>query len=109
MFGWQKPCYLLVDEGYASTYAELMSETEWDSYGYGKNSKCNNCMAHCGYEGTAVETAFAKPLRALKVALRGPRTTGPMAKEADPVDAPPRPPATSFIPADSIEVRQNVG
>lgn len=108
VFGWQKPCYLLVDEGYASSFDELMSETDWDAYGYGRNSKCNNCMAHCGYEGTAVDTTFAKPLKALKLALTGPRLTGPMAKEADPVDAPPMPPAESFIPADSIDVRSSV-
>jgi hypothetical protein len=38
-------------------------------------------MAHCGYEGTAVNDAFAHPLKAMAVALRGPRTTGPMAPE----------------------------
>ena len=38
-------------------------------------------MAHCGYEATAAEASFASPLTALKVALRGPRTEGPMAPE----------------------------
>ncbi|EQD79827.1 radical SAM family protein, partial [mine drainage metagenome] len=54
IFGWQKPCYLLVDEGYAPTYKALMEETEWEKYGVGINPKCANCMAHCGFEGTAV-------------------------------------------------------
>jgi hypothetical protein len=38
-------------------------------------------MAHCGFEGTAVNDAFAHPLKALKASLRGPRVTGPMAPE----------------------------
>jgi hypothetical protein len=38
-------------------------------------------MAHCGYEGTAVDDAFVHPLKALKAALRGPRLTGPMAPD----------------------------
>jgi hypothetical protein len=38
-------------------------------------------MAHCGYEGTAVSDALAHPLKALAVALRGPRLTGPMAPD----------------------------
>jgi hypothetical protein len=38
-------------------------------------------MAHCGFEGTAVDDAFSHPLKALKVALIGPRVTGPMAPE----------------------------
>ena len=42
VFGWQKPCYLLVEEGYTKTYAEYLSDTDWDAYGYGRNSKCNN-------------------------------------------------------------------
>lgn len=81
MFGWQKPCYLLVDEGYAASFRELMEETDWESYGAGRNPKCDNCMAHCGYEGTAVDDTFAHPLKALKVWWRGPRTDGPMAPE----------------------------
>ncbi len=81
IFGWQKPCYLLVDEGYASSYTMLMEKTDWDSYGTGRNPKCDNCMAHCGYEGTAVNDTFSHPLKALKVMMRGPRTNGPMAAE----------------------------
>lgn len=81
IFGWQKPCYLLVNEGYAPTFKALMEETEWDKYGTGRNPKCDNCMAHCGYEGTAVEDTFTNPLKALKVSLRGPKTEGPMAPE----------------------------
>ncbi len=81
VFGWQKPCYLLVDEGYAPTFKALMEETKWENYGTGANPKCDNCMAHCGYEGTAINDTFARPWVALKVALRGPKTSGPMAPE----------------------------
>lgn len=81
VFGWQKPCYLLVTEGYASSFAELMSDTNWDAYGNGKNAKCNNCMAHCGYEGTAVEDTLRHPLKAFKVFLKGPNIDGPMVED----------------------------
>ena len=81
VFGWQKPCYLLVTEGYAPTFKALMEETRWEQYGTGRNPKCDNCMAHCGYEGTAVNDALAHPLKAMTVALRGPRTDGPLAPE----------------------------
>ena len=81
VFGWQKPCYLLVSEGHAPTFKALMEETRWEQYGTGRNRKCDNCMAHCGYEGTAVNDALAHPLKALEVSLRGPRTEGPMAPE----------------------------
>jgi hopanoid biosynthesis associated radical SAM protein HpnH len=80
IFGWQKPCYLL-GEGYAKTFTELMETTDWDAYGTGAYEKCANCMAHCGYEATAAEAMFKSPLQAIKVALRGPRTDGPMAPE----------------------------
>ncbi len=82
VFGWQRPCYL-IGEGYTTSFKELMTTTEWETYGTGKYEKCANCMVHCGYEGTAVEDTFKHPLRALKVFLRGPRTEGPMAKEID--------------------------
>jgi hypothetical protein len=38
-------------------------------------------MAHCGYEGTAVTDALAHPLKALTVAVRGPRLSGAMAPD----------------------------
>ena len=81
IFGWQRPCYLLTDEGHAPSFRSLMDETDWERYGVGRNPRCDNCMAHCGFEGTAVDDAFAHPLKALKVALRGPRLTGPMAPD----------------------------
>ncbi len=81
VFGWQKPCYLLVDEGYADSFQSLMDDTDWDRYGTGRNPKCANCMAHCGYEPTAVCDTTEHPMKALRVALFGPRTDGPMAEE----------------------------
>lgn len=80
VFGWQRPCYLL-GEGYAKTYAELMATTDWDQYGTGNYEKCADCMVHSGYEATAVVDAVSKPWKPLLVALRGPRTEGPMAPE----------------------------
>jgi hopanoid biosynthesis associated radical SAM protein HpnH len=53
IFGWQRPCYLMAD-GYAKTYKELVETTEWEKYGRGRDPRCDNCMAHCGYEPTAV-------------------------------------------------------
>jgi hopanoid biosynthesis associated radical SAM protein HpnH len=53
LFGWQRPCYLMSD-GYAATYKELIETTDWSKYGRGKDPRCENCMAHCGYEPTAV-------------------------------------------------------
>lgn len=81
VFGWQKPCYLLVGEGYATSFNGLMQETVWENYGTGRNPKCANCMVHCGYEATAVDDTFRRPWKALQVFLRGPRTQGPMAPE----------------------------
>jgi ABC-type sugar transport system ATPase subunit len=54
VFGWQRPCYLMSDAPYAQSYKELARETDWSRYGRGRHPKCENCMAHCGYEPTAV-------------------------------------------------------
>ncbi len=61
LFGWQRPCYLMSD-GYAKTYQELLETTDWSKYGRGRDPRCDNCMAHCGYEPTAV-LATTKSLR----------------------------------------------
>jgi len=59
LFGWQKPCYLL-QEGYADTFDELIADTQWENYGRASgNPKCQQCMVHCGYEPTAVDSTFA--------------------------------------------------
>ena len=81
VFGWQKACYLLVDEGYTTSFKGMLEETEWNNYGKGRNPKCANCMVHCGFEATAINDTFRHPLKALKVAIQGPNTDGPMAPE----------------------------
>jgi hopanoid biosynthesis associated radical SAM protein HpnH len=81
IFGWQKPCYLMSDEGCAASFKQLMEETEWDRYGIGRHPKCADCMVHCGYEPTAMNDTFAHPIKALKVALLGPRVNGPLTPE----------------------------
>ncbi|GAA4556063.1 adenosyl-hopene transferase HpnH [Pseudonocardia xishanensis] len=53
LLGWQKPCYLL-DDGHVKTYRELIEGTDWEAYGRGKDERCANCMAHCGYEPSSV-------------------------------------------------------
>jgi hopanoid biosynthesis associated radical SAM protein HpnH len=53
IFGWQRPCYLMAD-GHTKTYRELVETTDWSKYGRGRDPRCDNCMAHCGYEPTAV-------------------------------------------------------
>jgi hopanoid biosynthesis associated radical SAM protein HpnH len=58
VLGWQRPCYLMAD-GYASSYQELVETTDWSKYGRGKDPRCQNCMAHCGYEPTAVIASMA--------------------------------------------------
>jgi hopanoid biosynthesis associated radical SAM protein HpnH len=95
VFGWQKPCYLLMDEGYASSFKELMETTQWEKYGTGRNPKCADCMVHCGYEPTAIHDTFARPLKALSVFLRGPSTDGLFAPELPVIYTDP---AKSYIP-----------
>ena len=80
VFGWQKPCYLL-GEGYVDSFRELMEETDWDLYGTGNYEKCADCMAHCGYEATAVADMVRKPWKGLLSAVRGIKTEGDMALE----------------------------
>ena len=58
-----------------------MKKTEWDKSGTGNYEKCANCMVHCGYEPTAAEDSIKNPLKALKVALFGPKTEGDMVDE----------------------------
>lgn len=59
-----------MDDGYVDTYQELLDTTDWDAYGRGRDARCANCMAHCGYEPTAV---FAT-MGSLKESIRAMRS-----------------------------------
>ena len=64
IMGWKGPCYLMTDAHYSS-YAELLEKVEWEKYGVedglAKDSRCENCMVHCGYEPTASLGLNAQP------------------------------------------------
>ncbi len=70
VFGWQRPCYLMAD-GYCETYKELIDTTDWSKYGRGKDPRCANCMAHCGYEPSAVLATTKSLKQSLRAALSG--------------------------------------
>ncbi|HET9093561.1 MAG TPA: adenosyl-hopene transferase HpnH [Solirubrobacteraceae bacterium] len=69
LFGWQRPCYLMGD-GYTATYKELLETTDWDKYGRGNDPRCDNCMAHCGYEPTAVMAATRSVRHSLRALMQ---------------------------------------
>jgi hopanoid biosynthesis associated radical SAM protein HpnH len=68
--GWKAPCYFMTDAagtngtGHYKTYAELLSNVDWNKYGVvdgvARDPRCENCMTHCGYEPTASLGLHAK-------------------------------------------------
>ena len=58
--GWKAPCYLITD-GHYPTFKELMEKVDWDKYGVGKDSRCAQCMMHCGFEPTVVTEVGKSP------------------------------------------------
>jgi hopanoid biosynthesis associated radical SAM protein HpnH len=68
LLGWQKPCYLL-DDGYAKTWKEYIEETDFSAYGRGNDPRCDNCMAHCGYEPSAVLATMGSLKESLRAAV----------------------------------------
>jgi len=70
--GWRKPCYLIADE-HTTTFAQLMDSTDWKSYGFGRDPRCDTCMMHCGYEGSAIQEAMASPKALAELAWRSVR------------------------------------
>jgi hopanoid biosynthesis associated radical SAM protein HpnH len=68
VLGWQRPCYLMSDAPYAGSYRELVEDTDWSRYGRGRHPRCENCMAHCGYEPTAVVATLGSLRESLRAA-----------------------------------------
>lgn len=62
--GWKAPCYLMTD-GHYSRYAEMLEKVDWNKYGVvdgvARDSRCENCMVHCGYDPSgALGTNFRR-------------------------------------------------
>jgi hopanoid biosynthesis associated radical SAM protein HpnH len=68
LLGWQRPCYLL-DDGYVQTYRELIEDTDWSKFGRGNDPRCDNCMAHCGYEPSAVFATVGSLRESIRAAV----------------------------------------
>ena len=51
--GWKAPCYLMTDGHYAG-YQEMLDKVAWEKYGVvdgkARDSRCEHCMVHCGYD-----------------------------------------------------------
>ena len=106
LFGWQRPCYLL-GEGYTQTFRELLDTTDWTQYGRSSgNSKCQDCMVHCGYEPSAVAETFGSLkglLRTAAVTLFGLRgDPAPVPTELDDDQSTPRP---HVRPAELVQLK----
>ena len=80
--GWRKPCYLIADE-HVTTFADLM-KTDWKAYGFGKDERCNNCMMHCGYEGSALQEAMGSPKAFVELAWRSVKPRRIVEPDAEP-------------------------
>jgi hopanoid biosynthesis associated radical SAM protein HpnH len=106
IFGWQKPCYLLQD-GYADTFSELMSTTEWANYGTESgNPQCANCMVHSGYEASAVDYTF-NSLRGLWATAKATFSSVYADQDArDMLDEPAKP-VHSYNPLVQIDAKSN--
>ena len=50
--GWRSPCYLIADTHHA-TFDDLMTQTDWDRFGPGRDPRCADCMVHYGFEPAA--------------------------------------------------------
>ncbi|HET7105673.1 MAG TPA: adenosyl-hopene transferase HpnH [Candidatus Acidoferrum sp.] len=106
IFGWQKPCYLLQD-GYAETFNELMTTTEWDNFGTESgNPKCANCMVHSGYEASGVDYTFGS-LKGLFAAAKATLFTKNEDAEAFHMLNEPVRPVHSYNPLVQIESPSN--
>ena len=65
--GWREPCYPLADR-HTDDVDDLFSPALWENYGVGVNSKCANCMMHCGFESATIYEAVKSPRGAASLA-----------------------------------------
>ena len=56
-------------DGYVDSWQELLDSTDWEAYGRGRDPRCANCMAHCGYEPSAVIATMGSLRQSLRAAV----------------------------------------
>ena len=62
--GWKAPCYLMTD-GHYDGYQEMLAKVSWEKYGVvngvARDSRCEHCMVHCGYDPSgALGTSYQR-------------------------------------------------
>ena len=62
--GWKAPCYLMTD-GHYDGYQEMLTKVQWEKYGVvngvARDSRCEHCMVHCGYDPSgALGTSYQR-------------------------------------------------
>ncbi len=78
VLGWRNPCYPLAD-AHSQELSDLMKDSVWDRYGNAeKDSRCANCMMHCGFESTTILGAFSNPKDAVTMVRSGALTRSGM-------------------------------
>jgi hopanoid biosynthesis associated radical SAM protein HpnH len=78
--GWKGPCYLITDKHHG-TFKEFLEDTPWEKYGRGRDSRCEHCMVHVGYEPSAVLGGNRKLFDSWKL-LKWQLSGGPKVAEA---------------------------
>ena len=62
--GWKAPCYAMTD-GHYPAYREMLEKVNWEKYGVvngvARDSRCENCMIHCGYDPSGALGTCAQP------------------------------------------------
>jgi len=92
IFGCSRPCYLLSDEGFARPTAVMLGGHGLGAkYGVGATRAVATAWPIAVSEGTAVDDAFAHPIKSPQKRRCGARECGPMAPSALPVRRPAAP------------------
>lgn len=70
VMGWREPCYLIGDR-HTQDVADLFDPVLWERYGVGNDSRCANCMMHCGFESASIIGALKSPKDAYRLIKEG--------------------------------------
>jgi hopanoid biosynthesis associated radical SAM protein HpnH len=65
--GWKGPCYL-IGERFFSEFSEFWQQTNWAYWESRRDSRCQNCAMHSGFEASAVRQAGRRPKELLRLA-----------------------------------------